>query len=150
MSKKMALMEIPTENPQETRFCIGKGNDFYITGLTIDELQDLYRLLHRHCCSDESRHSLVDITEIGVYPGLIDPTRVSLKVNSNDRLVVESFNLRELTILEERIRDVRRRKYKDIPHQEKFFRIWERKGWEKAKEFAKAKELVNLKEGGKR
>ncbi len=141
-------MEIPAENPKETRFCIGKDHIVCTTGLTIDDLHDLYGLLHRHCCNDESRHTLVDITEIGVYPGLIDPTRVSLKVDGNDRLVVESFNLRELTILEERIQDVRRRKYKDIPHQEKFFRIWERKGWEKAKEFAKAKELVNLKEGG--
>lgn len=150
MDKKMALMKIPAANPEETRFCIGKGQIFYITGLTIDDLQDLHRLLDRHCHRDESRHSLIDITEIGVYPGLIDPTRVSLKVDGNDRLIVESFNLHELTILEERIRDIRRRLYKYIPYQEKFFRIWERKGFEKAKEFAKAKELVNLKEGGAR
>ncbi len=68
--------------------------------------------------------------------------RFSLREFDNNKLIVPSMTLPELTALESRIRCVRIQNGQ-TSNREDFFDIWEKYGWKEAKKFAKRKNLVN-------
>jgi hypothetical protein len=68
--------------------------------------------------------------------------RFSLREFDNNRMVVPSMTLAELTALESRIRCVRIQ-LGWTSNREDFFEICEKYGWKEAKKFAKLKNLIN-------